>query len=165
MDRAFEPTELRQRSFFFVFKYYTVVGDTFTPAPWQNYDQRPLDKRSADHIDICECSSILALSLSGEPIRTCGRKKKKAKAAHGNIYDTFASWQLLNIQVFPDDEHVMRNEDSRRNFCSGPYAFLDSLVMEYRDAIRRNIALNERITKLITPPVSRTSPAPVSYAE
>jgi hypothetical protein len=154
MDRAFEATELRQRSFFFVFKYYTVVGETFTPASWQNYDDRPADKRSADHIDICECSSILTLSLSGEPIRNFGRKKKKSKTALGKIYDPFASWQLVNIQFFPDDEHDMRNEDSRKNFCNGPYAFLDSLAMEYRDSVKRNIALNDRITKLITPPVS-----------
>ncbi|GKT82658.1 GTPase-activator protein for Ras-like GTPase containing protein [Colletotrichum tofieldiae] len=51
--------------FFFVFKYYIVVGDGLEPAPYQKYDKRPPDRRSRDHIDIAECSSILALSLSG----------------------------------------------------------------------------------------------------
>jgi hypothetical protein len=157
LNRAFESTELRQRSFFFVFKYYTIVGEKvtgekFTPAPWQHYDNRPADKRALDHIDISECSSILALSLSGEPTRTVERRKRKAKAEVGKIYNTFGAWQLLNIQCFPDDEHVMHNEGSR-SFCNGPYAFLDSLAVEYRDAVKRNIALNESITKLITPPV------------
>ncbi|KAI0129180.1 hypothetical protein BJ170DRAFT_594999 [Xylariales sp. AK1849] len=153
MNRAFEQTALRQRSCFFVFKYYTIVGEKFTPAPWQQYDNRPADKRSLDHIDISECSSILGLSLAGEPIRTFERKKKRAKAEIGKVYDPFAPWQLLNIQCFPDDEHVMRNEDSRSIFRSGPFAFLDSLAMEYRDAAKRNIALNDSITKLIHPPI------------
>jgi hypothetical protein len=159
MNRAFETTDLRQRSFFFTFKYYTIVGPKFTPAPWQQYDNRPADRRSVDHIDISECSSILALSLSGEPVKTFERKKKRAKAEVGKIYDPFASWHLLNIQCFPDDEHVMRHEGSRNNFCNGPYAFLDCLAMEYRDAVKRNIALNDSITKLITPPVCRNNPA------
>ncbi|KAK6065700.1 CorA Mg2+ transport-like protein [Seiridium cupressi] len=154
MDRAFEPTELRQRSFFFVFKYYTVVGEKLTPAPWQYYDHRPADKRAADHIDICECSSILALSLTGDPVRTFCRKKKKSKAEQGKIYDPFAPWQLLNIQCYPDDVHVMRNEDSQNTFSNGPLAFLDTLAMEYRDAVKRNVALSDVITKLITPPVT-----------
>ncbi|ETS76680.1 hypothetical protein PFICI_12067 [Pestalotiopsis fici W106-1] len=154
MDRAFETSETRQRSCFFVFKYYTVVGDRLTPAPWQHYDHRPADKRAADHIDICECSSILALSLSGDPVRTFERKKRKSKAEQGKIYDSFAPWQLLNIQCFPDDVHVMRSEDSQTTFCSGPLAFLDALVMEYRDAVKRNIDLSDVITKLITPPVT-----------
>ncbi|KAF7518516.1 hypothetical protein G7054_g13437 [Neopestalotiopsis clavispora] len=154
MDRAFETSEIRQRSCFFVFKYYTVVGDNLTPAPWQHYDHRPADKRAADHIDICECSSILALSLSGDPVRTFERKKRKSKAEQGKIYDSFAPWQLLNIQCFPDDVHVMRSEDSQATFCSGPLAFLDALVMEYRDAVKRNIDLADVITKLITPPVT-----------
>src|SRR5688572_7774362 len=45
---------VRQRSFFFVFKYYTVVGDSLCPAPWQKFDKRPSDKRLGDHIDIAE---------------------------------------------------------------------------------------------------------------
>lgn len=162
MDRAFESTEIQQRSFFFVFKYYTVVGDKLTPPPWQHYDHRPADKRTDDHIDICECSSILALSLAGPPIRTSGRKKKKSKAEQGKIYDPFAPWQLLDIQCFPDDVNVMRTEDSRMAFCNGPFAFLDALAMEYRNATKRNVALNEMITKLITPPVS-TTPSPLGF--
>jgi hypothetical protein len=150
MNRAFEQHEVRQRSFFFVFKYYTVVGDKNTPAPWQTYDNRPTNKSSEDHIDICECSSILALSLAGKHVDTIERRRR-SKSEAGKIYDTFAPWQLLNIQCFPDDEHIMRNDDAR-SYCNGPYAFLDSLVIEYRDAVKRNLALNARIAKLIHPP-------------
>ncbi|KAL2023739.1 hypothetical protein VTK56DRAFT_1453 [Thermocarpiscus australiensis] len=151
MNRAFETDPLRQRSFFFVFKYYTVVGEGLTPAPWQAYDRRPPDRRSPDHIDITECSSVLALSLRGEPTGTVKIKVKK-KTRIGVIYDTFAPWHLLNIQCFPDDEHSQRSDDSKKQFCNGPYAFLDALCVEYRDAVKRYTQLNELITKLITPP-------------
>ena len=162
MTRAFEKTEVRQRSFFFVFKYYTVIGQDYEgndlkPAPWQQYDYRPIDRKSADHIDIAECGSILALSLSGpSQIRPKNRGRRGRVGGlkeYGDIYDTFAPWNLLHIQGFPDYEHSPRSaEQGGRRFPSGPYAFLDALAAEYRDATKRNAHLNKRIAALITPP-------------
>ncbi|KAK3321607.1 hypothetical protein B0H66DRAFT_175982 [Apodospora peruviana] len=158
VNRAFEKEPLRQRSFFFVFKYYTVVGEGLIPPPWLAYDSRPPDRRSPDHIDITECSSVLALSLEGDPaweVRKKVRQKDrngKPGIQKGDVYDIFAPWHLLSIQAFPDEGHSMRSEDARKPFYSGPYAFLDSLCMEYRDAVKRYAQLNEMITKLITPP-------------
>jgi len=153
MSRAYETSPLRQRSFFFVFKYYSIVGDGLTPAPWQAYDSRPPDRKSPDHIDISECSSVLAVSLSGEPSKTV-KNRVRRRAKEGRLYDTFGSWHLLNIQCFPDDEHSMRSEDFQKPFYNGPHAFLNSLSIEYRDAVKRCVSLNQHITKLITPPVS-----------
>lgn len=147
---------LRQRSFFFVFKYYTVVGEGLKPAPWQRYDERPVDKRLGDHIDIAECSSVLALSLGGMPKdKPLRMRSRKGASREGLLFDTFGPWQLLSIQSFPDDEHSVRNDDYLdKSFVNGPYAFLDLLISEYRDAGKRNQILHERVTKLITPPVS-----------
>ncbi|KAK3319917.1 hypothetical protein B0T19DRAFT_274588 [Cercophora scortea] len=155
MDRAFESEPLKQRSFFFVFKYYTVVGEGLTPAPWQAFDSRPQDRRSDDHIDLAECSSILALSLGGEPTNKKIRpktRKKRAGAQTGALYGINAPWHLLSIQRFPDDIHTMRSEDTLKPLYNGPYAFLDSLGVEYRDAVKRYTLLNDMITRLITPP-------------
>ncbi|KAK1979665.1 hypothetical protein LZ30DRAFT_596412 [Colletotrichum cereale] len=158
VHRAFardpSPRHLRQRSFFFVFKYYTVVGEGLEPAPYQKYDKRPADRRARDHIDIAECSSILALSLSGPPRQSVKQTRRREGPQEGFLFDTFAPWHLLSIQSFPDDEHTLRGGDAeaRKNFPSGPYAFLDALVTEYRDATKRNLALHARIAKLITPP-------------
>ncbi|TQN73200.1 hypothetical protein CSHISOI_02280 [Colletotrichum shisoi] len=158
VHRAFardpSPSHLRQRSFFFVFKYYTVVGDGLEPAPFQKYDKRPPDRRSRDHIDIAECSSILALSLSGPPRQSVKQTRRREGPQEGFLFDTFAPWHLLSIQSFPDDEHTLRGGDaeSQKTFFSGPWAFLDALVTEYRDATKRNLALHARIAKLITPP-------------
>ncbi|KAK1774918.1 hypothetical protein QBC45DRAFT_23176 [Copromyces sp. CBS 386.78] len=156
MDRATESTRLRQRTFFFVFKYYTVVNQNkCTPAPWQNFDTRPADRKLLDHVDIAECSSILALSLGGDPIKMYRGRVKKRDTKDHVIFATSAPWQLLSIQCFPDDEHTMRSEgsrDSRRPLCNGPFAFLDSLALEYHDAVTRYSQINDEVTKLITPP-------------
>ncbi|KAK2020602.1 hypothetical protein LX32DRAFT_647243 [Colletotrichum zoysiae] len=167
VHRAFardpSPRHLRQRSFFFVFKYYTIVGEGLEPAPYQKYDKRPADRRARDHIDIAECSSILALSLSGPPRQSVKQTRRREGPQEGFLFDTFAPWHLLSIQSFPDDEHTLRGGDAeaRKNFPSGPYAFLDALVTEYRDATKRNLALHARIAKLITPPTDFIFDAPL----
>lgn len=162
MQRAFERSpapapaaQLRQRSFYMVFKYYTSVGDGLAPAPWQRFEARPSDKKLADHIDIAECSAVLALSLAGAPVKSLRMRSRRERAAReGVLYDTFGPWHVLAIQSFPDDEHTVRGEEfAHKRFVNGPYAFLDLLVAEYRDAGKRNVILHEKITKLITPPV------------
>lgn len=147
-------SHLRQRSFFFVFKYYTLIPKDLDPAPWQLYEKRPSDKRLDDHIDIAECGSILALSLEGEPTKTLKMRPRRERAKEGFLFDTFGPWHLLSIQSFPDDEHTVRGDDFQelKRFCNGPYAFIELLITEYRDAGKRNQILHERITKLITPP-------------
>ncbi|KAJ6441218.1 NADPH oxidase [Purpureocillium lavendulum] len=144
---------LRQRSFFFVFKYYTSVGEGLEPAPWQRFDKRPVDKRLGDHIDIAECSSVLGLSLGGAPTKPLRMRPRRERVREGFLFDTFGPWHLLSIQSFPDDQHTVRGEDFQlKSFYNGPYAFLDLLISEYRDAGKRNLILHDRITKLITPP-------------
>ncbi|KAH6900206.1 cora-like Mg2+ transporter protein-domain-containing protein [Thelonectria olida] len=143
---------IRQRSFFFVFKYYTVVGPGLTPAPWQRFDNRPLDKRLGDHIDIAECGSILALSLGGDPTKPVRMRPRRERVREGFLFDTFGPWHLLSIQSFPDNVHTVRGDEFQaKHFVNGPSAFLELLVAEYRDAGKRNQTLHEHITKLITP--------------
>ncbi|KAH8735193.1 hypothetical protein BGZ61DRAFT_279721, partial [Ilyonectria robusta] len=149
---SLSAAHIRQRSFFFVFKYYTVVGANLTPAPWQRFDNRPLDKRLGDHIDIAECGSILALSLGGDPTKPVRMRPRRERVREGFLFDTFGPWHLLSIQSFPDNAHTVRGEEFQdKEFINGPCAFLDLLIAEYRDAGKRNQILHESITKLITP--------------
>lgn len=158
-DPAASFVHLRQRSFFFAFKYYTVVAEGLEPAPWQRFDKRPSDKRLGDHVDIAECGSILALSLEGEPTKPLRIRPRRERTKEGFLFDTFGPWHLLSIQSFPDDEHTVRGEEfQQKSFYSGPYAFLDLLIAEYRDAGKRNQILHESITKLITPSVCPRTP-------
>jgi hypothetical protein len=145
---------IRQKSFFFVFKYYTVVSPRLKPASWQRFDERPSEIRLGDHIDIAECGSVLALSLGGQHDKAPLWRPRRERAREGFVFDTFGPWQLLAIQSFPDNSHTVRGEEFRKNkYVNGPHAFLDLLISEYRDATKRNLILHERITKLITPPV------------
>lgn len=154
MNRAFEDSELKRRSFFFVFKYYTVLGEDSNPASWLRYDVRPNNAKRQNHVDITECASVLALSLTESPSKQIQRKKHKGSQETGYIYDTRAPWNLLNIQFYPDDVLPCPTNISTEIFHSGPLAFLASLTMEYRNAVRRSNQLHEYIRKLITPPVS-----------
>jgi len=96
---------------------------------------------------------VLALSLGGGPTGPV-KGKIKRRTRTGVLYDTFGPWQLLNVQCFPDDEHSMRSgEGGAKRMWNGPYAFLDALGVEYRDAVKRYGQVNEMITELITPPV------------
>jgi hypothetical protein len=149
------PTpNVRQKSFFFVFKYYTVVSPPLEPAPWQRFDKRPSESRLGDHIDIAECGSVLALSLGGDSQKAPPMRSRRERAREGVLFNTFGPWQLLAIQSFPDNSHTVRGpEFQEKKYVNGPYAFLDLLVSEYRDATKRNLILHERVTKLITPPV------------
>ena len=99
MNRAFEAKPLHQRTFFFVFKYHTALGDGLTPAPWQAHDSRPADHRSPDHIDITECSSILALSLDGDPVKNVYHRPRRKRVQQGKLYDTFAPWYVCRFCV------------------------------------------------------------------
>jgi hypothetical protein len=145
---------IHQRTFFFVFKYYAVVAKCHTSAPWERFDRRPNHRRSSNHIDIAECNSILALSLSGDIMRTVVRRQRRGKSKQeGCLLDTFGPWTLLNIQSFPDEDHTDRGESTGQELVNGPYAFLDALLVEYRDAVTRNNKLHEEIASLVTPPV------------
>jgi hypothetical protein len=147
---------IRNRTFVFVNKYYAVVPQGHAPAPWERSDKVRRNHRGRApkiDIEIAECNSVLALSLDGppaaEPTRRISREKKKQQ---GFLFDTFAPWTLLSIQSFPDDEHSDRSGICQQ--LNGPYAFLDALIVEYGDAVKRLRILHEQITDLITPEAS-----------
>ncbi|PSR92346.1 cora-like Mg2+ transporter protein-domain-containing protein, partial [Coniella lustricola] len=149
--RAFEPKAIHQRTFFFVFKYYTVVDDGFTPSAWQRHGsvQTASDE---DAINISECSSIVALSLEGDVVDQVSRRASKSnRVKMGSVFETFAPFHILSIQCFPDgiaSDRVL----AETTLHSGPQAFLECLAMEYRTAVQRLWKLNERIASLVIPP-------------
>lgn len=172
MLRAFKENSVHQRTFFFVFKYYTITGDgassssdagdkgdkiplpAKSPYVFQQYDRRPAEKKTAYHIDIAEASSVIALSLSGNQTKDVYLKHKRRKPIKGTSYSAFSPWQVLLLQAFPDDEHTTRDHSAPQSYSCGPLAFLDLLASEYRDAGKRLNRLMRRITKLITPPLT-----------
>jgi len=143
----------RASSIAFVFKYHTIVGKGRPIQPWQNHDDN-LNFSREDHIPISTCSSVVALSLSGNPIQTLKRNSRKKKSVIGHVYDPFAPWRVLLIQCFPDWRSSMDTYETSHHYVNGPDAFLTTLLGEYRDATTRFRELNRRIVKLVTPPRS-----------
>jgi hypothetical protein len=47
------------------------------------------------------------------------------------------------------------SHDSAKHYVNGPDAFLNTLLIEYKDAQKRFEEISQRVTKLVTPPVSR----------
>ncbi|KAK0106339.1 hypothetical protein ONS96_003977 [Cadophora gregata f. sp. sojae] len=151
--RAYSPDHRRQRTFVFEFDYFTIVGDEIQPMPWQRSDSAEKIKRKGEgHIPISRCSSVVALSLGGNPIRKLRNPARKAKTQHGFVYDPWAPWQVLNIQCYPDHKHSMDSHDSTKHYVNGPEAFLHTLLAEFRDAQKRFRDIQKKITTLVIPP-------------
>ena len=51
----------------------------------------------------------------------------------------------------------MDSHDSTKHYVNGPEAFLHTLLAEFKDAQRRVEEVHDRISKLVTPPVSDMS--------
>ncbi|KAM3081780.1 hypothetical protein ACMFMG_005226 [Clarireedia jacksonii] len=147
--RPFSEDNRHQRSFVFVFEYYTLVGEECQPMPWQLADH---DNTSKDNIPISRCSSVVALSLAGEPIRRLRNPARHARTTNGYVYDPWAAWHVLNIQCYPDHRHSMDVHDSTKHYVNGPEAFLHTLLSEFKDAEKRFDAILQKISKLVTPP-------------
>lgn len=149
--RAFDEDERMQRSFVFNFEYFTIVGEEREPMEWQMAaNQR---ERNSHHIAITRCSSVIALSLGGEPLKKIKNPSRRAKTTHGYAYDPFAPWKVLHLQCYPDWKASTDIHDSTKHYVNGVEAFMVSLLGEFRDCQKRFQEIYDRITKLITPPL------------
>ncbi|KAJ8063454.1 hypothetical protein OCU04_007330 [Sclerotinia nivalis] len=150
MRRPFSVDSRQQKSFVFNFEYWTIVGEECQPMPWQLADKRP--STSKDHIPISRCNSVVALSLSGDPIRKLRNPARRARTDYGYVYDPWAAWHVLNIQCYPDHRHTMDVHDSTKHYVNGPEAFLHTLLSEFKDVEKRFEAIYMKISKLVSPP-------------
>lgn len=152
MGRPFSVDSRKQKSFIFNFEYWTIVGEECQPMPWQLADTTP--STSKDHIPISSCNSVVALSLSGDPVRKVRNPARRARTDYGYVYDPWAAWHVLNIQCYPDHRHTMDVHDSTKHYVNGPEAFLHTLLSEFKDAEKRFEVIYLKISKLVSPPVS-----------
>lgn len=122
------------------------------PMTWQKADEEIDDAET--HVPISRCSSVVALSLSGNPISQIHNKGRRADRTTGNILDPFAPWRVLSIQAYPDWKSSVDSHDSTKHYVNGPEAFLVTLKAEFKDAQKRLLKVFERISELVRPPVS-----------
>ncbi|KAL8856002.1 MAG: hypothetical protein Q9178_007372 [Gyalolechia marmorata] len=148
--RPFSRDHRHQRTFVFTIDFFTIIGDDCQPMSWQKADQ---DKGSWDtHIPISRCSSVVALSLVGQPARPVKNKARRAEQKIGQIFDPFAPWHVLSIQSYPDWKHSIDAHDSTRHYVNGPEAFLITLRAEFKDAQKRLLEVYNRISDLVRMP-------------
>lgn len=156
MQRAFNADPRQRRSFFFSFQYLTIVAEEVDPMPWQMSHENPASqaRRVIGLGRLSRCSSIVALSLSGNPVRKVKNLSLKAQGQYGFVHDPWAAWQVLNIECYPDFKHSMHSHDSTKHYVNGPEAFMFTLLDEFKDAKKRYEALYSAISKFTIPSVS-----------
>ena len=162
LSRPYASDCRQQRTLIFSFKYFTIMRDGCTPEPWQQSENWKRNESrntvTKERIPISSCTSVLALSLSGQPIPILpGQKSKHGRErGMGATYSIWSPWQVLNIQCYPDHHSTFEYEP--RDFATGPEAFLARLLAEFRDAQRRFEDIHAKIKELIYPNNVRNPP-------
>jgi hypothetical protein len=156
MFRAFNQNPKHQRTFFFNFEYYTIVGDDCMPMQWQRADK--ITDQSDHHIPLSRCSAVVALVLYDNKPRRIRNRGRRAKTQFGWVHDVWSPWQVLQLESFPDWKSTPINGtpytfETGHKFLNGAEAFLHALLTEYRDARKRFDEIYKRITDLVTPPL------------
>jgi len=102
---------------------------------------------------------VVALVLIGPKITEVKNPYRKIKKTtdKGPIFDLFSSWQVLNIQCYPDLKSSLDVHDSTKHYVNGPEAFMTTVLGEFRDAYCRFGEITKRISKRVRPPLESCS--------
>lgn len=167
MHRAFHEDQRHQKTFFFNFEYYTIIGEDCKPMDWQRSDK---DKGLSDtHIPLSRCSAVVALALYDDKPRRIRNRGRRARTQYGWVQNIWSPWQVrdvtwetatlsnsvkvLQLECFPDWRATPDTFESGNRYLNGPEAFLHALLTEYKDARKRYEEIYRKITQLITPPL------------
>lgn len=98
MHRAFYEDPRHQKTFFFNFEYYTIIGDECKPMDWQLADN---GKGTDDvHIPLSRCSAVVALVLYDDAPRRIKNKGRRARTKYGWVQDLWSPWQVRRTTGF-----------------------------------------------------------------
>ena len=100
MFRAFNEDPKHQRSFFFNFEYYTIIGEECKPMQWQRADS--VSDEGENHVRLARCSAVVALVLHDENPRRIRNRARRAKTRFGHVSNVWSPWQVLQLECFPD---------------------------------------------------------------
>lgn len=151
MLRAYSEDRKHQKTFFFTFEYYTIVGEDCKPMDWQRAVKDP--GAGGSHLPLSRCGAVVALALYDDNPKRIRNRSRRAKTKHGWVQDIWSPWQVLQLECFPDWRATADTFESGYKYLNGPEAFLHALLTEYRDARKRYEDIYKRITHLITPPL------------
>jgi hypothetical protein len=151
MYRAFSGDRMHQRTFFFSFEYYTVLGDDCTPMDWQRSDTDNGSNHDDTHLPLSRCGAVVALALFDDEPKRIRNGSRRAETKYGWVQDIWSPWQVLQLECFPNWRATSDTFESGHRYLNGPEAFLHALLTEYKDARKRYDEIYKRITSLITP--------------
>jgi hypothetical protein len=151
MHRSFNKDSRHQKTFFFNFEYYTIIGDDCTPMQWQYANRDRVIKPG--HIPFTRCSSVVALSLYDPAPKRLKTRGRRGQAGEGWVQNIWSPWQVLVIECFPDWRATADTFETGHRYLNGPEAFLHALLTEYKDARKRYSEIYRRVSKLVTPPL------------
>lgn len=151
MHRAFYEDRRHQKTFFFTFEYYTIIGEDCRPMQWQRADRDI--KQIESHIPLTRCGAVVALALFDDKPRRIRNRGRRAKTQYGWVQDVWSPWQVLNIQCYPDWRATPDTFEQGLRYLNGAEAFLHCLLTEYKDARKRYDVIYKGITDLVTPPL------------
>ena len=86
---------------------------------------------------------------TGPKIKDIKNPRRRASRDRGEVYDPFSSWQVLNLQCYPDFKASLDVHDPSKHYVNGPEAFMTTLLGELRDARRRFADISERIRRRV----------------
>ncbi|KAF2013925.1 hypothetical protein BU24DRAFT_424942 [Aaosphaeria arxii CBS 175.79] len=149
MHRAFHEERKRQKTFYFSFEYYTIIGEECKPMQWQRADRDI--KHTESHIPLTRCGAVVALALFDDNPRRIRNRGRRAKTKYGWVQDVWSPWQVLNIQCYPDWRATADTFEQGHRYLNGAEAFLHALLTEYKDARKRYEVIYKGISELVTP--------------
>ena len=150
--RPWDDDPRHRRTFLFTFEYFTIVEDVCIPMKWQQSDE---DLAETDtHIPVSRCSSVIGLSLEGEPVSRVRHKGRRHPLGRkeGDIFDPFSPWHVVSMQAYPDLKSSIKAHNPTKHYVNGPEAFLMTLRTEFKDAQKRLTEVYTRISNLVTTP-------------
>lgn len=93
MYRAFDEDRKHQKTFFFTFEYYTILGEDCKPMDWQRADKGASDP-DGSHIPLSRCGAVVALALYDDKPRRIRNRGRRAKTQYGWVQDIWSPWQV-----------------------------------------------------------------------
>ena len=150
--RAFEADPRRQRSVVFNLEYFTLIDPECEPMKWQMAEGQ-VDRTRPDRVAITRCSSVIAVALNGPVVHKPRNRSRQRIQDYGFVYDPFSSYQVVNVQCYPDFKATLNVHDESDRYVNGPEAFMHCLLAELGDAEKRMNDVCTRIAARVTPPL------------
>lgn len=118
------------------------------PLPWQGCLPKHPDTRA--HPRLHRCSSTVALALTGRQVANVQRTRDgAAEEVTIPVYDTFGSWEVLNVQFGTSGSAFNQNWGTR--YTCGPEAFMTVVLDQIRLASFRTMLAYEVISETVSP--------------